>query len=255
MPECPTHPGADAVDTCTRCGRFFCLPERFQLEGRSYCGECGAREDVDWLGHRYRRLEGKRSGFAWFMLPLGLALLGGLLIVLTPGARWQDRLIGLALVIYGAASIGFFTGKPWGRRGLVVGSLAASVALIVGVEAYWGALVSVPMFLLTAAAWQDVRSQLFYRQPVSRLALYAHFHREGSNPLAVSASRLSLLSFFVPGLCLVTLVMGALALSRVDMKAVPPVGNLSAALAAIVVSLLTSAIWVSALLGPLLPGH
>lgn len=256
MAQCPTHPGAEAVDTCTRCGRFFCLPERFELEGQFYCGECGAREDVDWLGHHYRKLEGKRSGLAWFMLLLGVPLVAlGLVVMFTPGAAWRDVLIGVGLVIYGLVSVAFFTGRPQARPALIAGSLATALAFIGGGADYWGVIPAAVMLGLTAAAWRDVRTRLFYRQPVDRLSLYAHFHREGSNPLAITASRLSLLSFFVPGLCFVTLVMGAIAISRIDSKAVPPVGNLSAAVAAIVVSLLMSVIWVSAFAAPFLRGY
>lgn len=79
--------------------------------------------------------------------------------------------------------------------------------------------------------------------PVPRATLHAHFKREGSNPLAVHASRLALLGLFLPGVGLLSLVMGVVAITRIDSKAVPPVGNLSAALGAIVFSLFTSLFW------------
>ncbi len=254
MTECPAHPGVEAVDTCARCGRFYCAAEEVQLDLSFYCGDCGVREDVDWLGHHYRRLEGKRSGFAWFMLALGLVLVaGGVLVLITPGAPWTDVLIGLGMVIYGAAAAAFFSGRPRARPALLIGNFAAAAAFIMGCTDFWGVIPTSVVFGLTGAAWTDVRSKLFYRQPVSRGKLYAHFEREGSNPLAVLASRLSLLAFFVPGMSFVTLVLGAIAISRIDSKARPPVGNLSAALAAIVVSALMSVVWVVAFwssLGP-----
>lgn len=248
MTECPAHPGVEAIDTCTRCGRFFCTPERFELEGRAYCADCGARDDVDWLGHHYRKFEGKRSGLAWFMLLLGLGLVPvGVAIIVTPGTPWSDALIGLGVAIYGVVSIAFFSGRPAARTALAVGSVGTAAAFVIGGQDFWGLIPAFVMLGVTGAAWTDVRSTLFYRQPVPRLKLYGHFHREGSNPLAVLASRLSLLAIFVPGLCFITLGMGVVSVTRMNSKAVPPVGNLSAAVAAIVVSLFLSAMWIAVL--------
>lgn len=249
MAQCPTHPGAEAIDTCTRCGRFFCAPERFELDGLYYCGDCGAREDLDWLGHHYRKLEGRRSGLAWVLLGLGLAqLVFGLSIIVKPQAPWRDVVLGLAVLVYGAACALFFTGHARARPGLVLGSFVSSLAFLVGTpDGFLGLIPALLTIGLTAAAWRDVRSKLFYRKPVPRLTLYAHFHREGSNPMAVTASRLAVQGLFVPGVSVVSLVLAVVALTRVDPKAVPPVGNRSAAAAALFLSVLMSAFWGSVL--------
>ncbi|MDP1826409.1 MAG: hypothetical protein Q8L48_24285 [Archangium sp.] len=244
MTGCPTHPGAESVGTCARCGRFYCAPERIELDGLKYCADCGVRADVDWLGHHYRKLEGTRSGLAWFLLFAGVGfVVVSLFVTFTPGADGGARLIGLGFLVFGACSLATFSGKPRLRPALLVGSAVSGVLFAVGAQDPTAALGTLPLLGLAAAAWTDVRTRLFFRVPVPRATLRAHFEREGSNPLAVQASRLALLGLFIPGVCFISLVMGVVALTRIDSKAVPPVGNLSAALGAIVFSLFTSAFW------------
>ena len=94
MTACPTHPAAEAVGACARCGRFFCAAEERALDGQRYCGECGQRPDVDWLGAHYAPLIGKRSGFAWAtgLIALGLGAVAA---------------IGPLYLAYGRADEGF----------------------------------------------------------------------------------------------------------------------------------------------------
>jgi hypothetical protein len=239
------------VGTCARCGRFYCAAERIELDALSYCGDCGVRPDVDWLGHHYRALEGKRSGLAWTLLLIGLGLVAvGLMVMLTPDAKWEAVLIGLGFAIYGAACVATFLGRPKLRGVLFPAGLVAGVLFLAGFRHVAATFSLIPLLLLAGATWTDVRTRLFYRVPVPRPVLYAHYQREGSNPLAVQASRLALLSLFIPGVCFISLVMGVMALTRIDSKAVPPVGNLSAALGAVIFSLLTSFMWVMSLASP-----
>lgn len=244
MTACPSHPEAESVGACARCGRFYCAAEQVELDGKRYCGDCGARDDVDWLGKHYRKLEGQRSGLAWFLLVAGLtiALAGGSLIV-NAEHGWQDRFTGLGLLVYGLAAASTITGKRPLRWALLVGSLMAGALFTLAVQDYWGVLAMVPLLGLAAAAWTDVRTQLFFRVPVPRETLRKHYQREGSNPLAITASRLAFLGLLIPGVGVLALVLGVMAASRVDAKAVPPVGNLSAALTAIAFSLFTSLMW------------
>ena len=242
MTQCPSHPGAESVGTCARCGRFYCAPERIELDGKAYCADCGVREDVDWLGQHYGKLEGKRSGLAWVVLGLGLPIgVLGVVAEFNGKSDWRDRTVGLALIVYGLSSVALFTGKF--RPSLLVGALIGGAILTYGVEDYWGLLFAVPIFGLGVSTWTDVRTKLFFRVPVSRPTLHQHYQREGSNPLAIQASRLALLGLFLPGVGLISLVMGVMALTRINSKAVPPVGNLSAALAAVIFSLFTTAFW------------
>lgn len=244
MADCPTHPGAESVGACARCGRFYCAPEAIELDGVRYCGDCGARDDVDWLGKHYRKLEGTRSGLAWFLLFFGVGfVLLSLMLIFTPGAEGGAQLIGLSFLVYGACSLATFSGKRQLRPALLVGSLVSGALFALGAKDPMAGLATLPLLGLAGAAWTDVRTRLFFRVPVPRATLHAHFKREGSNPLAVQASRLALLGLFLPGVGLISLVMGVVALTRIDSKAIPPVGNLSAALGAIVFSLFTSFFW------------
>ena len=202
------------------------------------------REDVDWLGQHYRKLEGKRSGLAWFLFVTGLAVAGGgLVLMIDPDVEWPQRVFGAGLVVSGVASMSTISGRPATRKVMLLSSIVSTVLFTIATQQAWGALFGIPLLGLTATTWTDVRTRLFMRVPVPRQTLRKHYQREGSNPLAITASRLALLSLIIPGLSLVSLVLGVMALARIDSKAVPPVGNLSAALGAIVFSLFTSAIW------------
>lgn len=243
MVVCPTHPGAESVGTCARCGRFYCAPELVELAGQRYCGDCGVREDVDWLGHHYRRLEGTRSGLVWVLFLMGLVVgVGDLAAVLTTD-EWKERIVGAGVLVFAVACVAMITGKVQTRIALVAASLIAALLFAVGSRNPLAALAAVPLLGLAGAAWTDVRTRLFQRVPVPRETLRKHYKREGSNPLAITASRLAFLSLLIPGLGLLSLVLGVMALTRIDSKAVPPVGNLSAALAAILFSVFTTAFW------------
>lgn len=246
MPQCAVHPGSEAVGACARCGRFYCAAEQIDLDLRTYCGECGVRDDVDWLGNRYRKLEGKRSGLAWFLVLLGLPVAATSVAALLNAETGGERGLfgGLLLMSVGAMTV--MSGQTWSRLVLLGTVLLASASFVAGTGQPWAAALAVPGLWLSVATWTDVPTQLFFRLPVERAALRRHFVRGGSNPLAVRASRLALLSLFIPGLGVLTLAMGVMALTRINSKAVPPVGNLSVALGAIFFSLFTSLIWLSA---------
>jgi hypothetical protein len=246
--ECPKHPGIESVGTCERCGRFFCAAERLEFDGKSYCGECGARDDVDWLGKHYRKLEGTRSGFVWFLLLLGMMATAGSLGALVNSENWKERGFFLGMLLIGLSLMSLMSGRKESRFVLLGGSVLAAVLLASATDEPWSALLTLPALVLAGLSFTDVRTRLFFRIPVDRVALRRHFDREGSNPLAVRASRLALVGLFVPGVGLLSLVMGVMALTKVNSKAVPPVGNVSAALGAIVFSLFTSLMWVGAFL-------
>ncbi len=243
MTECPAHAGVEAVGTCARCGRFYCAAEKLELEGKTYCAECGTREDLDWLGKHYRRLEGTRSGLAWFLLALGMTVAAGSLAGLIGSENWKERGFFAGLLVMGLAAMTVMSGKTWSRLVLLGSAPVAAVFFVAGTAEPWSAALVLPTLMVSAATWTDVRTKLFFRIPVDRDALRKHFDREGSNPLAVSASRLALLSLFIPGLGVLSLIMGVMALTRIDAKAVPPVGNVSAALGAIGFSVFSSLIW------------
>jgi hypothetical protein len=241
---CPAHPAEPSVGACTRCGRFYCAKERILLDARPYCGDCGTRPDVDWLGHHYRQLEGKRSGLAWFLLFLGLGLvMSGLALAISSLDRPRGLAGGVGLIVFGGCAIAVFSGRPRARPALFLGAALATASFLLDAREWIALVPGGLLFGLAGAAWTDVRTRVFFRVPVSRRELLRHYHREGSNPLAITASRLAFVSLIIPGLGLVSLVMGVMAVTRVNKKATPPVGNLSAALGAIIFSLFTMVIW------------
>lgn len=244
MSTCPVHAGEPSIGACARCGRFFCAKERILLDAKAYCGDCGARPDVDWLGHHYRGLEGKRSGVAWAMGVLGVGLvLGGLSLVFTSLEHWKGAVGGFGLFLFGASAATTFLGQRSLRPAMFVGALLASAAFALSAQDWIAIVPAVILFLVAAAVWTDVRTRLFFRVPVPRAELAKHYAREGSNPLAITASRIAFFSLLIPGLSVVGLVLGIVALTKVNSKAVPPVGNASAALGAIIFSLFTTLIW------------
>lgn len=237
------------MGTCSRCGRFHCAAEQIALDDRVYCADCGTRQDVDWLGQHYRKLEGQRSGVVWFLLLLGIGLSAASIAGLAGAENWKERGFLAGLLAFGLASLTPMSGKPWSRWVLLLSGPLAAIIFVSATGDGWGFMLVVPMVGVAAMVWTDVRTRLFFRLPVPRKDLHAHFRREGSNPLAVYASRLALLGLFVPGVCVISLVMGVVALTRIDSKAIPPVGNLSAALGAIIFSTFTSLMWGVSFLG------
>ena len=253
MTECPRHPGAESVGTCERCGRFYCAAERIALDLHFYCGECGVRDDIDWLGKHYQRFLGKPSGLSWFLLVVGLLMSVFGASWLFVSSTWSERLLYLAVLLLGVAKASIVTGKPWSRWAMAA-SLPVAALLFFGSSGEpWAVAAAFPSLLLTLSAFNDVPTQLFFRLPVTRTAMRRHYDRYGSNPLAMQASRLAVVSLFLPGVGAASLVMAVIALTRVNSKAVPPVGNLRVALGALVFSLFTSFIWLSAFFGNFAP--
>ncbi len=249
MTECPKHPGVAAVGTCARCGSYFCAAEARRIDDATYCGECAARGDVDWLGKHYAKFVGKRSALAWTVLALGVGAIAlGIAMQFGASLAPGERLLAVGFIVWGAANVAIISGKPWARwlpltAAFGVGVLVALASREFNVVA--GFFVALMLSVFALSIITDVRTRLFFRVPVPRDALQKHYDRYGSNPLAITASRLAFVSLIVPGLGLATLVMGVIALTRVNAKATPPVGNVSAALGAIVFSIFTSLIWLT----------
>lgn len=251
MTACAKHPDVEAAGTCARCGRFYCAPELILLDEQAYCGDCGVRDDVDWLGKHYAKLEGKRSGLAWFLMLLAiLQVVVAFGMLASPNSAPNELLFGATLVVFALSCLASASGRQGLHLAVVPGSVLAAVGFTLGAKAdgFGFLLFGVPSLVLSLAVWRDIPTRLFYRKPVSRKELRKHFERDGNNALANSASRLALLSFFIPGLGLVTLVMGGLALARVDKRKLPPVGGARVALGAIVFSLFTLLVWAAIIL-------
>ncbi len=247
MTECPEHPGAEAVGTCARCGRFYCAQEEVRLDDKGYCGACGVRPDVDWLGKYYARFVGRRSD---------LVMLGGLLCavgalagvgLLIAAERLSNWLPGIALTLWSLCVFTLQLGRPWARYAVLAGTVLA-VALLSAAAAgdAWPwvlGLTGSSGLLFTAGVFFDLRTQLYFRLAVSRERLRRHYERYESNKLATSAVRLAGLAIVVPGLNVVSLVLGIIALLRFDPAATPPVLGRRQAVLAIVISVLLSGYW------------
>ncbi|MFT3710474.1 MAG: hypothetical protein QM817_22855 [Archangium sp.] len=251
MTACPAHPEAEAVATCERCGRFFCAAEEITLDLHRYCGECGRRTDVDWLGHHYAPLIGKRSSFSWWA---GLFAAGSaaLAIAVFVGGEPRQKSLAAGFALESIALFSFFGGERWGRFApLAVSPLVGVGFAFAAVEDFfWPVFVVVTLVaaLYGAAGITDLRSKLYFRVEVPRGALRKHFERYGNNPLAITASRLAFFSLFVPGLGVISFFLGVWALTRIDSKATPPVTNAGAAIGAMIFSVFTSLIWAASLL-------
>lgn len=251
MSPCPAHPEAEATGTCARCGRFYCDAEVVWLDLRAYCAECAVRPEVDWLGRHYRKLEGRRSGAVWSLAVAGLLILViAAVLLFAPTLAERERLSGLGLLLFALASFFHFSGHRLAQAAPLIACLLAALLFAAAQQSPWGALGAVPLLMLAFSAWSDVPTRLFFRQEVPRSTLAHHYRREGSNPLAGRASRLAFVSLLLPGLGLISLVLGVIALTRVDPRAVPPITGLSPALGAIVFSLFTSTLWGFVFLGP-----
>ncbi len=243
MTQCPKHPGVEAVGTCVRCGRFHCAVEARSIDGSMYCGDCAERDDVDWLGKHYRPFEGKRSGLVWVLLLVAAPLTVGAISLLS-ATTGSERLLGASLLAWGLPSASLVSGHR-AARWVFLGSTVVSGVLFgfATDNMITAPFVTAVLATFAVAPFRDVRTRLFFRDTIDRGDLKAHFARYGSNPLAVTASRLAFVSLVVPGLGVVSFVLGLVALFRVDKKAVPPVGNVGTAIGAMVFSLFTSFMW------------
>lgn len=251
MTACPAHPDAEAVATCERCGRFFCAAEEISLDLHRYCGDCGKRPDVDWLGKHYAPLVGRRSAFAWWaaVFACGLSALG--LAVLVDGEA-RLRWLGLGLLVEAAALFAFFAGRKWGRfaplAAAPIVALGFAAAAVEDFAPIMFVIIALVATLYGGAGVTDLRSKLFFRVEVPRAQLHTHYKRYANNPAAITASRLALVSLFVPGLGVAAFALAIYALTRIDSKATPPVTNASVALGAMIFSLFTTLLWAATLI-------
>jgi len=117
--ECPAHPGESITGTCERCGNFVCKADARALDGKTFCAECAARSDVDYLESFRQELWGKRDGFAFLYGVLG-TILNALMVVfvgtiLVRGAIYPPAgMLLLAIVATGlGVDVGYLLGKPW----------------------------------------------------------------------------------------------------------------------------------------------
>lgn len=204
-----------------------------------YCTDCAARPEVNYLEVFRQGLWGKRDANAWVV---GVVSLG-----LVAGGAWvaSMREWFLAALMLGASGVGacFFLGQRWARTGLVATPVVAG---LVGMSSQGpGALVlGFLMFVSALQTFLDARNRLFFRVEVSEKDLRRLWDLRVNNPLARNALSLGLTAFIIPVFAPFAVLVGALALRKVDPHARPPIGRKAHAIAAIVLGLGAGVFWV-----------
>ena len=243
LPRCALHADALAGATCQRCGSFVCTECTTWVMGRMYCPACAVRPEVNYLEAFRLKLWGRRDASAW--LVVGVT---ELLLFLALGALMAGT-FGLALAFLASAGVGlaFFLGMRWARLGLLAVPLLAMLltALSTGAPAL---MFFVPL-MVAVNIFRDTRSRLFFRLEVPERELRRLWDLRVNNPLARHALSLGvgsllllvltpLLSLLGEGfvlsflfmamamaMAMLALVLGAVALRRVDPEARPPIGR------------------------------
>lgn len=131
MSDCFYHPGRDAAGACVNCGKMICLECRTLLGGKIYCQPCAdeifvktpakAKAEKPAAAPAAERVSG-----AWWLLPIFLTWVGGLIAWAVTKARDPKKaksmlgwgigltflypaiyfLIGLLIALLAAGSIG-----------------------------------------------------------------------------------------------------------------------------------------------------
>lgn len=88
MAECSYHPARDAAGACVNCGKMVCTECRTVLGGKIYCQPCAdeifakQEEPVKPASVEPAPVVPSRIGGAWWLLPILLTWLGGLITYL-----------------------------------------------------------------------------------------------------------------------------------------------------------------------------
>lgn len=239
-PRCATHPEEAATGTCSRCGTFFCAACVQWVVGKELCPACAARPEVAYL-ERYRlKLWGRRDASTWVVGTAGLGL--AVAAVLSVVERRALGSLALTFAVGAAASIAFFLGWRWARGVLVGTSLGCTVACWVFASPGFAVVF---LFLSGASIvyFFDTRNQLFFRRPVSEARLQRLWHLRENNPRARDAMNLGMSSFLMPLFAPLAIILGVVALMRVDPHATPPIGRKGQAIAGIALGLGALALW------------
>ncbi|MBN8230157.1 hypothetical protein JYK02_21835 [Corallococcus macrosporus] len=248
--RCAVHPEQPAGATCTRCGTFLCADCATSVPGlgvRLYCQACAARPDVNYLEALRQRYWGKRDEWAWLVAGVTLLLCVGVAAAL---AQWglratRQSLFALVLLVPVPVGVAFFLGQRWARHALVPTPLVMAVAAdaLERDGRFLFFLCAIPGLLIALRIHRDVRNQLFFRLPVSSGALKLLWELRFNNPLARQAVHFGFGAVFMPLLSPIAVICGVVALTRVDLKATPPIGRRGQAITGIVLGLVSPAVW------------
>lgn len=252
---CPRHAGAPVVAACRRCGTFVCVEDRVVLDGSEFCRECAARPDVDYLEAFRLKYWGKRDSWAWFFGVTAVAnVIIGLTVIanaLTSERSASNVALGLVILLWGGLAGAFWAGVKaarWGLAGAFI--LYALVLVAVAGPAGLGGVIFPLAFV--ASALGSVRTKLFFKLDVPREQLRKHWALLHDNVLARNALMLGAVGLLFGPFAPLGLVLGIVALRRVDPAAYPPIGRKAHAIAGIVLGALGTLIWSGVLVAMLL---
>lgn len=243
---CPRHPASTAIAACRRCGTFVCVADRVSLDGSNFCRDCAARPDVDYLEAYRLKYWGKRDSWAWFFgvgailnTLLGLATLGG--AAAADKFEPSTLFLGLVLLSWAAVAGAFWAGVRAARQGL----LAVLVVYAVVLAAAAGPAVAALIFpaALVVSALSSVRTKLFFKMHVPREQLRKTWALLHDNVLARHALLLGVTGLIIGPFAPLGVVLGVIALRRVDPTAFPPIGRKAHAIAGIVLGALGTLVW------------
>jgi hypothetical protein len=239
-PEVAAHPQIP----CSRCGVFIASPaELTLLDGKTYCGTCAARPDVNYLETFRLKYWGKRDLWAWLV---------ALSVVTDVFFIGQDVIArdfsGVASNLFGAiVSVCFFLGMSWARYGLiatVLPSLARTLfmeprELVVPIAASH----VIPLFI-TAAIFFDTRNQLFFKLEIPRAKLQKAWDLYMNNTAARAGFLFALVGLFVPPFAVLGLGASIIGLRNVNPNSTPPIGRKGQAIAGTVISAISLMVWI-----------
>ncbi|QSQ11958.1 B-box zinc finger protein [Myxococcus landrumensis] len=238
-PRCAVHPDEEADATCQRCGAFVCGTCATWVMSVLYCTDCAARPEVNYLEVFRLKFWGKRDANAWVVGIVSLGLIAGAAFAASQG-EWLA-----AVVMLGAAGVGggFFLGQRWARPALVLTPITAGL-VAASVHGPGALVLSFLVFVSALQTFLDARNRLFFRVEVSEKDLRRLWDLRVNNPLARNALSLGITSFIIPVFAPFAVLVGALALRKVDLNARPPIGRKGQAMAAIVLGVGAVVFWV-----------
>ncbi|RKG85350.1 DUF4190 domain-containing protein [Corallococcus terminator] len=250
QPHCAVHPDVLAGGTCSRCGGFICADcVRTPLGSeRIFCVACSLRPEVDYLEAFRLEYWGRRDSWAWTVGMLTLSLLLGVFVSLASGGQPTRKDLLLSALLLASVPVGgaFFLGKSWARHLLVATPflLALGAGVVEPAQRFNHLLSAIPFTFAAVLIHRDVRTRLFFRQPVTPGALRAMWNRLRNNPIARQAFHFGFSSLLMPLLSPIAVVCGVVGLMRVNPRAHPPIGRRGQAIAGIVLGVVSPLLWV-----------
>lgn len=245
--RCARHPEVKATATCSRCGAFGCSQDLRLLDLKTFCLDCAARPDVDYLEAYRLKYWGKRDSWAWIfgaggVLNVVVALALVATALLRPERGVVDVLTALCILAVGANSLAFWAGRPFARVGLFVGIVLIGVvnAATAG-PASAGPLI-IPL-IVAASVVASTRNRLFFKLAVSRADLKKAWDLFHNNAMARNAATLGVGGLLVPIFIPFAIVCGVIGYRRVDPTAYPPIGNKGRAIAGIALGIVGLLLW------------